>query len=260
MSELLVAIAPFLRSCSRVVTLGVRTALGDYSRAERELMLAARLIFFPTLRFVKIFEAAGKSTFPNGFTYTIRKSRVVEEVLFQFLACPHPRTRIYFGRQKKSIPEHFSFPFLAMGANKSGMAHLLSNVRELEELAVRYNPLIIQENIEYEDRFRMTFVNYDFVGIDGIVSSKTGSMSARGMPSGGFVENLIDEVGRIVKSAGLNDIGVDVGIGERGWSIIEFARPPVFCSTPGGMVAGMNIYPERSTVNHNGRESTDNSQ
>jgi len=101
-------------------------------------MLSAGRIFFPTPRFVKIFEAAGKSTFPNGFTYKIRKSRVVEEVLFQFLACPHPRTRIYFGRQKKSIPEHFSFPFLAMGANKSGTAHLLRNAHELEELAVRH--------------------------------------------------------------------------------------------------------------------------
>ena len=236
MPEPLVAIAPFLRSCSRVVTLGVRPSLGDYSRQERDLILSAGRIFFPTPRFVKIFEAAGKTTFPNGFTYKVRKSRIVEEVLFQFLGCPHPRTRIYYGRQKRSIPDHFSFPFLAMGEDKYGKAHLVTNVHELEEFAVRCNPLVIQENMEYDERFRIVFVNYDFVGMERIDSLKTDSRPACSVPSSYPFENLIGDVGRIVESAGLNDIAVDVGIRENEWSIIEFTKPPVLCPTPGGIV------------------------
>jgi hypothetical protein len=218
-------------------------------------MLSADRIFFPTPRFVKIFEAAGKSTFPNGFTYKVRKSRVVEEVLFQFLGCPHPRTRIYFGRQKQSIPDHFSFPFLAMGASKSDAAHRVNSVRKLEELAGRFNPLVIQENLEYENRFRIVYIDYQFLGFDAGPASKSSlppfrgggeshrkpseaprlSKGSRG-DSGGGSEKVIREAAVIVKSAGLNDIAVDVGIGKSGWFIIEFGRPPVLCSTSDGMI------------------------
>ena len=199
-------------------------------------MLSADRIFFPTPRFVNIFEAAGKSTFPNGITYKVRRSRVVEEALFQFLACPHPRTRIYFGRQKKSIPGHFSFPLLVMGPDKSCTARAVSSPAELEEWTVRCNPLIVQENVHYEARFRMTFVNCGFLGIERIVASKTNRESSADQFAGCSVENLIRDASQIVKSAGLNDIAVEAGIGQNGWFIIGFVRPPMFCPTPGGMV------------------------
>jgi hypothetical protein len=237
MSEHLIAIAPFLSRCPRVITLGVRAALGDYSRQERDLMLSAGCIFFPTPRFVKIFEAAGKSTFPTGFTYKVRKSRVIQEVLFQFLACPHPRTRIYFGHQKLSIPKDFSFPFLAMGPDKSDPALSVKDLRELDEFAFNYNPLIIQENREYEKRFRLVFVNYEFVGTEGTVSEEDGTRFFGNVSSGYRTgDSIVRACAKIVRSVGLNDITVEVAVGENGWFITEFTRPPVFCSTREGMV------------------------
>lgn len=199
-------------------------------------MLSAGRIFFPTPRFVKIFEAAGKSTFPNGFTYSIQRSRIVEEVLFQFLGCPHPRTRIYFGRQKRSIPEHFSFPFLAMGADKNSTALPVKNLRELEESALRSNPLLVQEEMECEDRFRIIFVNFEFVGMGSAAPWMVRPKSGADMFSSRSAAELIRDVARIVRSVGLNDIAVEVGVGKNGWFIIGFVRPPVFCSTPGGVV------------------------
>ncbi len=96
MPENLVAIAPFLRSCQHLVTLGIRPSLGDYTSGQREMLLSASQIFFPTQRFVRILQAAGKKTFPSAFAYSVQRSRLIQEVLFQFLKCPHPFTLIYY--------------------------------------------------------------------------------------------------------------------------------------------------------------------
>ena len=92
MQEKLVAIAPFLRSCPHLITLGVRASMGEYTPCQRRMLLSASQILFPTPRFVGILQAAGKKTFPSALAYSVRKSRLIQEVLFQFLKCPHPLT------------------------------------------------------------------------------------------------------------------------------------------------------------------------
>src|SRR5208337_1638471 len=84
MGEKLVAIAPFLRSCPRLITLGVRASMGDYTPRQREMLLSARQIFFPTLRFVKILEAAGIKTFPSAFAYSVQKSGLYRRRCIRF--------------------------------------------------------------------------------------------------------------------------------------------------------------------------------
>lgn len=164
MGEKLVAIAPFLRSCPSLITLGVRASMGDYTPWQREILLAARLILFPTLRFVRILEAAGKKTFPSAFAYSVQKSRLIQEALYQVLKCPHPLTRIYYGRQKSSIPDDFPFPVYAMGPDMIGKARLVSNSRDLQAVSEIYNPLIIREVLDYEKRFLLIFINYECAG------------------------------------------------------------------------------------------------
>lgn len=230
----LIAIAPFLESCPVVKTLGVRPAISDYSPDERRILASAARIFFPTPRFAKIFEAAGGNTFPNAFTYRLRKSTLLQTTLLQFSGCPHPRTRIYFGRQKASIPDDFSFPFIAMGPNRSDRARVVQNSLQLADPADRFNPLIIREYIEYEERMVLVFVNYECIAeIRNLSGEENFSAHAASFPAYCFHPPAAE----LLRSFQVCDIAVEVGFNkERGMLIDSFARPPLSWKTPKGVV------------------------
>lgn len=239
-----VAIAPFLRSCPKVITLGVRPALGDYDPREIRLLASCNRVFFPTPRFAPIFNAAGKETFPSGFTYRVRKSRLAAEVLFQFHACPHPRTLVYFGRRKASIPDDFRFPCRAMGPANSSPPRLIGSPEELETVAALWNPLIIQEDSEYRERFRVVFVNFECIAIHKIHKIHKLSAPGRGPeavePVGAArigEEFIGSHVARFVRSAYLNDIAVEIGLERKaGWQMLALTRPPLAWRSPRGVV------------------------
>jgi len=246
MREKLVAIAPFLHSCPQLVTLGVRPSMGDYTPRQRRMLLSASQIFFPTPRFIRILQAAGKKTFPSAFTYSIQKSRLIQEVLFQFLKCPHPFTRIYYGRQKTSIAEDFSFPFKAMGPKLVGGARLVSNAGDLHALTEIYNPLIIQEMLDYAECFRLVFVNYKCEGIIKRVSSwaqygfngrsvSPGPQLGQGIGLEFFSREIVSCLEKLLRSMQINDIAVEIGTTRQGWRLIELARPPLSWPTPDGV-------------------------
>lgn len=220
--------------------------MGDYTPWQRRMLLSASRIFFPTPRFVRILQAAGKETFPSAFTYSIQKSRLIQEVLFQFLKCPHPLTRIYYGRQKSSIAEDFSFPFKAMGPKMVGGAQLVSNACDLRALTEIYNPLIIQEIVDYAECFRLVFVNYKCEGIIKRVSSGAqcgfNSHSISPSPQLGqgiglefFGRGIVSCLEKLLRSMQINDIAVEIGTTRQGWRLIELARPPLSWPTPDGV-------------------------
>ncbi len=234
MPKPLIAIAPFIESCPGVITLGVRPALCDYSTEEKRLINSADRIFFPTPRFAKIFEAAGKQTFPNSFTYQMRRSRVLEATFLQYSGCPHPRTRLYFGRQKASIASDFRFPLIAMGPNRSDSAGVIQNSNQLADAAAKYNPLIVREFIEYRERMLLVFVNYECVAkFSGLPGGRDFSSPVTQSAAYSFLTQLPD----IVRSFNLCDIGVELGYTkDRGLLIDSFARPPLSWKTPEGAV------------------------
>jgi ribosomal protein S6--L-glutamate ligase len=211
------------------------------------MLLSASQIFFPTPRFVRILQAAGKKTFPSAFAYSVQKSRLMQEVLFQFLKCPHPFTRIYYGGQKSSIVEDFSFPFRAMGPKTVGSARLVSNAGDLQALCEIYNPLIIQEVLDYAECFRLVFVNYKCAGIIKRVSSgaQCGFDSQGISPNPqleqaigleGFSRGIVSCLEKLLRSLHINDIAAEIGTTRRGWRLIELARPPLSWPTPDGII------------------------
>lgn len=226
MSKKFVAIAPFLRSNNKVATLGIRAALGDYSQQERDALLSADLILFPTARFAKIFESARKSTFPGSFTYSIQKFRLIREVMFQFLGCPHPRTHIYYGRQKLSIAQNFRFPFQAAGPSAIHRFRQVADAEALEAVVAEYNPLIIREEEEYERRFRLTFINYECVCIHECIPA---SQSDHCEPAHveRFATQILSELQSILRTVHIDDIAVHVGLKGRTWKVTDMSRPPV---------------------------------
>lgn len=236
MPENPVTIAPLLH-CRNVITLGVRAGLGDYTPREREILLSADRVFFPTPRFAGILEAAGKETFPSAFTYRARKSRLIQEVLFQFLKCPHPRTRIYYGRQKDEILCDFRLPLIAMGPRTSDGAVVVSTQSGLEEISRLYNPLIIKDIVEYEERFRLIFINYRCAGIVQPAPAAAGESVAAVRDAHGIVGGEIrSKLEKLVRSVKLNDIAVEIGTCSDGWQVIEIVRPPLSWPSSDGVV------------------------
>lgn len=247
MREKLVAVAPFLRSCRKLVTLGVRASIGDYTPRQRGMLLSASQIFFPTPRFVRVLQAAGKKTFPSAFAYSVQKSRLMQEVLFQFLKFPHPLTRIYYGGQKSSIVQDFPFPFRAMGPKTAGGARLVSNAGDLQVLCEIHNPLIIQEVLDYAECFRLVFVNYKCAGIIKRVSNgahcgfdmcgiSPNPRLEQGIGPECFSREIVSCLEKSLGSLQINDIAAEIGITRQGWRLIELARPPLSWPAPDGVI------------------------
>ncbi len=250
--EKLVAMAPFLRACPQVTTLGIRSSLVDYTPQQRRMLLSARLVLFPTQRFVRVLQAAGRKTFPSSFAYSIQKSRLMQEVLFQLLKCPHPLTHLYYGRQKNSILEDFAFPFWALGPKKTDNAWLVSNERDLKEISGIYNPLIIQEMLHYSERFRLLFVNYECCGVLGrVCGEELRSFDSCEIPSKTYLDRavapasfsgeIISDLERLLRSVQINDIVAEIGITRGCWRLIELLRPPVYWQTHTGLVNRFNL-------------------
>lgn len=111
-----VALAPFLRDDPRVLTLGVRPTLGDYSAEERRQLRQAHCVLFPTLRFADILEAGGCRCFPSASTYRYQRWRPLQWTLAAYLNLPRLQTRVGYGKKgRRDIPSRFSLPFRVAG-------------------------------------------------------------------------------------------------------------------------------------------------
>jgi ribosomal protein S6--L-glutamate ligase len=165
--RLLVAIGEQLRHCPAVITLGVRPQLADYTAEERMLLLAADRIFYPTVRFVEIFAAAGKETFPSVSCYRFLGDKLKQTALFRLLKVPHPRTRVYYGnKQKGRITADFSFPFVGKRAFRSSRGRHVFLIRDpggLSWYSIKFNPVYIQEYIPGDRELRVIVLNYRLV-------------------------------------------------------------------------------------------------
>ncbi len=234
-----VALAPFLRSCAGITTLGVRPTIDDYSEVEKELLRFAERVFFPTPRFAYLFNALHIPTFPSYSTYRFRHSRVLQQILLSYLQIPHPTTRIYFGNsQKADIARAFPFPFLAMGPVASvHQRQFVDNPATLDECCRSFNPLIIQEAVTWTERVRILCVGADCVGI----IRRTGSPAPdnRGEPASlqhPDLQPVLDAARKLVRSVQLDDIVLEWGYGDGQWQLVEMVRPPVQWPTTKGVL------------------------
>jgi len=232
-----VALAPFLSACPAVVTLGIRSTIDGYSEEERRLLRHARKVFFPTPRFVDVFQAAERPTFPGAASYRYQLSRLNQQLLFQYLGWPHPRSRIYFGeRQKERILCDFNLPFLAMSPHlPSAPVQLVEDAGMLEDCAVGHHPVIIQEYIRWDERVRLLCVNYECLGAQRCASDGRRSVCFDPVPvEHPSLEEPIQESLRLLRMAHLDDILIEWGRGNGKWRTIEMRRPPLWWTTPQG--------------------------
>jgi len=229
MNKINIALAPFLRSCPSVVTLGIRPCFIDYSNEEMDLIRSAHRIFFPSIRFVDVFQAAGKPTFPHPWTYRYQRSRVMQHIVFKYLALPHPRSRIYFGKQKREIPADFMLPCLVMGPRvKSGNVHRIHTNDDLDANASKYNPVIVQEFVEWDERFRLVCVNFECIAAFRCDPVHDGYNSFVSIESNhGTAKMLIAATLPWLQQVRLDDILIEWGRAAGSWQLIQMKRPPL---------------------------------
>jgi ribosomal protein S6--L-glutamate ligase len=162
MSKTVIALEARLRNCKNVRTLGVRSNFSDYSPRDADLIRKAEKIYYPTTFYADLFDAMGKATFPSYHTYKCVQDKIKQTAMFDLLNLPHPRTRVFYGnRQKKSIPDHFSFPFIAKIPRGSALGmgvYLIHNQKELRNYLELKSPSYVQEYLPIDRDIRVVVI------------------------------------------------------------------------------------------------------
>lgn len=161
-----IAFSHRFKECPGVILLPVRPNFSDYSEEERRRIRDAKKVYYPTWLYVDLFLTLGKEIFPSRETYVYSGDKIKQTALFQLLNIPHPRTRVYFGEQKREIPKDFSFPFIAKVPRGSSMGQGVFLIRQKEDLQ-RYlerNPVAyIQEYLPLERDLRVILIKQQVV-------------------------------------------------------------------------------------------------
>jgi ribosomal protein S6--L-glutamate ligase len=157
-----VALEGRLRRCRNVVTLGVRPNFCDYGSEEREMIRTAETVYYPTVFYADLFNAAGKNTFPSYHTYKCVQDKIKQTALFELLGIPHPRTRVFYGnRQKAKIGDFFQFPFIAKiprGSARGKGVYLIQNGGDLSAYCGRTAVAYIQEYLPIDRDMRVVVI------------------------------------------------------------------------------------------------------
>lgn len=232
-----IALAPFLTTCPSIVSLGVRACLDDYSDDEKALMRRAGRIFFPTVKYVEIFRACGIPTFPRSTTYRYQRSRILQQLLFEYFDCPRPAVRIYYGNiQKKKILDHFTLPVVVMNVrNHPGTLQVARHREELDRFAAARHAVLIREHFDWMEKIVLVCVRQELLaalrttsdpeGVDGFAPLSLHSA---------LLTKPIRITKQLARAAQLDDIAVEWGWAEGQWRILGLHRPPVKWPTVNG--------------------------
>ncbi len=240
-----IALGSRLRGVKEVLTLGVRPNFLEYTPEQRELILGARLILFPTLNYAQFLTTLGKRIFPSLETYLYADEKIKQTTLFYMLDIPHPRTKIYYRRHHDKILEDFSFPFIAKiprGSSRGRGVFKINNKKELESYLQLTKVAYIQEHIPHERDLRVVLINYDPVIAYWRIKKKGefrtnlaqgGEISFTDVP-----EEAIYLARKWARKCRFNDVGIDLIHHNGRWYMIEANMK---YGRKGLMIKGMDI-------------------
>jgi ribosomal protein S6--L-glutamate ligase len=223
-----IALGSRLRGVPEVHTLGVKPNFLDYSFSERELILGAQVILYPTLNYAQFFSTMGKRFFPSLETYLYADEKIKQTTLFYMLGIPHPRTRIYYHLHHQEITKEFPFPFIAKLARSSARGRgvfKIHNSPELERYLQLTSTAYIQEYLPHERDLRVVLINYQPVLVYWRIS-QPGNFRTNIFQGGriSFDKIPLEPIKLAQESAmkcKFDDVGIDL-IHSRGkWYVIE---------------------------------------
>ena len=217
-----------LRRCRNVITLGVRTNFGDYDSAERRLIREAESVYYPTTFYADLFDAAGKRTFPSYHTYKCVQDKIKQTALFELLGIPHPRTRVFYGRDRANIPACFDYPFVAKiprGSARGRGVFLIRSLPDLDVYCARSPVAYIQEHIETDRDVRAVVIGHRVVHAYWRVAAE-GEFRTN-VALGGLIsldpvpEEARELAARTARLCGWDDVGIDLCRQDGGWVVLE---------------------------------------
>ena len=223
-----VALGRRLDGVPEVATLGVRPNFLDYTRQERQQILDASIILYPTLNYAQFFTTMGKRIFPSLETYLYADEKMKQTTLFNLLSIPHPRTRFYLQREFSRITEDYTYPFIAKIPRASARGRgvfMIAGGADLREYLQKTKIAYIQEYIPHDRDLRVILINYEPV-----------LAYWRQKPPGGFRTNLfqggeldfsgipgdvLSLAGEFARRCKLNDVGLDLLQHKNTWLLLE---------------------------------------
>ena len=223
-----IALGSRLKGVPEVLTLGAKPNYFDYSVQERNLILGAEIILYPTLNYAQFLTTMEKKIFPSLETYLYADEKIKQTTLFHMLEIPHPRTRVYYHLHHNDIIKEFSFPFVAKLARRSArgrgvfkihnseelknyldltrigyIQEYLPHDRDLRVVLIKYHPVLAYWRIRSPDNFRTNLsqggkISFDDIPIEGVRLAQNSARKCK-----------------------FDDVGLDL-INSRGtWSVIE---------------------------------------
>lgn len=214
-----VAIGARLNRFNQINTIGLKPNFIDYSHQERELILNASKIYYPTLFYADLFNSMGKLTFPSYHTYKFALNKIKQTAIFGMLEIPHPKTRIFYGnKQKKEITKHFRYPFIgkqAKGSSKGRHVFLIENGSDLNTyLKNTPGPAYIQEYLPIEKDIRIVIigkkVRLAYWRVAGYDSFKTNLAQGGHISFDPVPQAAIDLALNTAIECNWDDIGIDI--------------------------------------------------
>lgn len=206
-----------LRSCSSILSFSLKLNWDDYTEEERSRITQSRLIYYPSKLYEQFFKAIGKEVFPRNCCEFIG-NKIRQTLLFEWLSIPHPRTGIYYGKDRmKKILEDFTYPFVAkspVGSSQGKGVFLISSKNGLEKYIAAHNPAYIQEYLPVDRDLRVVIFAsrvihaYWRIGKPGEFRhnvSRGASISFDNIPKEAlkFAEN-------VARQCGFDDVGLDI--------------------------------------------------
>lgn len=193
-------------------------------------MREASRVFFPTFKYVDVLKACRIQTFPNSATYRYHRSRILQQLLLDYLDFPHPKSRIYYGKQQKAkILNDFQLPVLVMQAqNIPESLFVAHHADELARLADLQHSVVIREHIEWKERVQLVCVQFECVGMLRRTVDDRNRILMEPVPlsSAAFIEPLC-LTKQLLRTAQLDDILIEWGYARGQWLVIGMSRPPV---------------------------------
>ena len=213
-----VALGARLKQYPSIQTLGFKPNFQDYSNQEKNLILGAKKIYYPTAFYADLFNAMGKETFPSFHTYKFAMDKIKQTAVFNMLGIPHPETKIFYGKkQKQNILSFFTFPFIgkkARGSSKGNDVYLIQNAEDLCLYLRNKGPAYIQEYFSIDRDMRVIIIGtkirlayWRIAAKDNFKTniSQGGIISFNSLP-----QKALDLAQITALKCGWDDVGIDI--------------------------------------------------
>lgn len=150
-----------LRSSRSFDCLGTLPNWEDYPAVRKDALRNAAVVYYPSTLYEDLFQSIGKSVFPSNF-YSLMGNKIRQTAVFQLLGINHPRTRLYYGRNRmRRILADFPLPFVAktpVGSSQGRGVWLINREHELRDYLHDHRPAYVQQYLPIDRDLRVVIV------------------------------------------------------------------------------------------------------